>query len=118
MQIALNKWKICYNVRSSTYVHSTHVCMRYVYLSNVLIHFVYPATSIVCHPFYNIDFYCTCMSLHLSTAVAIVPTATQDFKDDFGHSDDYSLSDVLWTCSSMLSNRYQSRQPWSCRYRS
>ena len=35
----------------------------------------------------------------------IIPAATQDFMNNYGHSNDYSLSDVLWTCSSMLSNR-------------
>jgi hypothetical protein len=87
--------------------------MIHMYLNIVLMHFVYPAISIVYHPF----FCCTCMLLHLSTAVAIIPAATQDFKDDFGHSDDYSLSDVLWTCSSMLSNRYPIKFG-ICRYRS
>ena len=30
----------------------------------------------------------------------------QGFIEEYGHSDACSLSDVLWTCSSMLSNRY------------
>jgi len=27
------------------------------------------------------------------------------FDTEFGHSSDFSLSDVLWTCSSMLATR-------------
>ena len=27
-----------------------------------------------------------------------------DFKKEYGHSNDYSLSDALWTCSNMFSN--------------
>lgn len=29
-----------------------------------------------------------------------------DFSSEYGHGDDFSLSDVLWTCSSMLAKRY------------
>ena len=50
---------------------------------------------------------------YFNKIVIIIPAATEDFKDDYGHSDDYSLSDVLWTCSSMLSNRYPIKLIWN-----
>ena len=30
----------------------------------------------------------------------------ESFAEEYGHSDGYSLSDVFWTCSNMLSDRY------------
>lgn len=29
-----------------------------------------------------------------------------EFNSQYGHSDDYSLSDALWTCSNMFSTAY------------
>ena len=31
----------------------------------------------------------------------------EDFKKDYGHCSAFSLSDVFWTCSTMLATRYQ-----------
>ena len=75
--------------------------MRYL---NILIHFVYPAVSILSPVLYT---------LIILNKIVIIAAATEDFKDDYGHSDDYSLSDVLWTCSSMLSNRYPIKLIWN-----
>ena len=42
---------------------------------------------------------CVCVYVHVCFIVA------EDFPVKFGHSDQYSMSDVLWTCSNMLSDR-------------
>ena len=43
------------------------------------------------------------MMTHGSLIIAV--ESMDDFPVKFGHSDQYSMSDVLWTCSNMLSDR-------------
>lgn len=43
-----------------------------------------------------------------NTSALTIPPAADDFSEfttEYGHSDAFSLSDVLWTCSTMLATR-------------
>ena len=64
-------------------------------------YFLYPHLAII-----SFGFCLRCIFYGFGTIllISIVEPDFDNFKKKYGHSDDYSLSDALWTCSTLFSN--------------